>query len=115
MTYEDIAICGTKGADMSKIPTSTNAKTLENREKLRLENSLKQAEAAGYKRKFVFLHYPPVIKGGKYNENPFTKLINEYEVEKCFYGHLHSRSHNVGRFHKFYTFFDKMLKNSGNF
>ncbi len=47
MSYEDIAICGTKGADMSKIPTSDNAKTLENREKLRLENSIKKAKAEG--------------------------------------------------------------------
>lgn len=93
--YEDIAICGTKGADMTKIPTSDNAKMLENREKLRLENSLKQAEKEGYEKKYVFLHYPPMIKGGKYNDNPFTKLMQKYNVEKCFYGHLHSRSHNV--------------------
>jgi len=94
-SWEDIAICGTKGADMSKIPTTDNAKLIENRERIRLENSLLKAEAAGFERKYVFLHYPPLLRGGKYNDNPFTKLMQEHKVEKCFYGHLHSRSHNV--------------------
>lgn len=101
-SYEDIAICGTKGSDVSKIPTTDNAKLIENRERMRLEHSLIKAEEAGFERKFVFLHYPPLLKGGKYNDNPFVKLLKEHNVERCYYGHLHSRSHNIAICEQFF-------------
>ena len=39
----------------------------------------------------VFLHYPPRYKG--YTCEPILELLKQYEVRKCFYGHLHSASH----------------------
>jgi len=35
------------------------------------------------------LHYPPFDDKGEPNE--FVKLMKEYNVDKCIYGHLHSK------------------------
>ena len=92
-TYENIAICGTKGVDISKKPVTDDKVKLENREALRLENSILKAKQAGYDDIMVFMHYPPVLKGGSYNDNLFYSVLKEYGIKKCFYGHLHTRSH----------------------
>ena len=60
------------------------------RELLRLEASLK---AAGDRQKLVFLHYPPRYKG--YECTEILKLLEDYEVRRCFYGHLHGGSHKL--------------------
>ena len=38
------------------------------------------------------MHYPPFIKENVENID-FVKTIKEFNVSKCFYGHLHSDSH----------------------
>ena len=48
-------------------------------------------QAAGEKRKLVFLHYPPRYKG--YTCQPILDLLAQYQVRSCYYGHLHSASH----------------------
>lgn len=93
--YENVAICGTKGTDISKRPTKEEDIKLENREALRLENSIIQAKEKGYNDIFVFMHYPPLLKNGKYNDNIYGYILREYKVKKCFYGHLHTRSHHM--------------------
>ena len=35
-----------------------------------------------------FLHYPPVISATETSD--FEKLLIKYNVQNCFYGHLHS-------------------------
>lgn len=94
-TYEDYAICGTKGVDISKKPVEEEKVKLENREAIRLENSILQAKQAGYEKILVFMHYPPVLKDGKYNDNLFYSVLKEYNIKKCYYGHLHTRSHHM--------------------
>ena len=94
-TYENYAICGTKGVDISKKPAESEKIKLENREAMRLENSILQAKKAGYEKIIAFMHYPPVLKGGKYNDNLFYSVLREYNIKKCYYGHLHTRSHNM--------------------
>ena len=54
----------------------------------RLESSLK---AAGEHEKLVFLHYPPLYQGYRCPE--ILRLLKEYGVKLCCYGHLHGASH----------------------
>ena len=54
----------------------------------RLETSLK---AAGEHEKLVFLHYPPLYQGYRCPE--ILRLLKEYGVKLCCYGHLHGASH----------------------
>ena len=88
---EGYAICGSRGwicpgtDDFSADDTK-----IYERELLRLEMSLKQAEELGYKGKIIAaIHYPPTNE----NQQPsgFTKLFEKYEVEHVVYGHLHGK------------------------
>lgn len=54
----------------------------------RLETSLK---AAGDREKLCFLHYPPLYQG--YQCPEILRLLREYGVKVCCYGHLHGASH----------------------
>lgn len=83
--YKDVSICGTRGWIISN---NEDDKKMYARECARLEMSL--ASAPKNKRKFVFLHYPPIIKGNL--ENDFTEMMKKYDVELCVYGHLHAQS-----------------------
>lgn len=84
--YKDIAICGTRGWI---IPGGGGEdKTIYDRECGRLELSLSDAPAD--KRKFVFLHYPPVLKNNL--QTPMADILKKYNTEKCIYGHLHAKS-----------------------
>lgn len=86
LCYGDVALCGTRGwfLDVEKGPH--NEKMLR-REVMRLEASLK---AAGDREKICFLHYPPLYQG--YHCQEITELLTRYQVQRCYYGHLHGRS-----------------------
>lgn len=86
LCYGDVALCGTRGwfLDVEKGPH--NEKMLR-REVMRLEASLK---AAGDREKICFLHYPPLYQG--YHCQEITALLTQYQVQRCYYGHLHGRS-----------------------
>ena len=58
------------------------------REALRLEASLKAAEGRPI---CCFLHYPPIYQG--YQCPEMLALLDKYEVERCYYGHLHGYTH----------------------
>ena len=68
-------------------PGTHNEKVLL-REVGRLETSLK---AAGDREKLCFLHYPPLYQG--YQCPEILRLLREYGVKVCCYGHLHGASH----------------------
>ena len=55
------------------------------REQGRLRNSLGEAKKKGASEIIVAMHYPPA----KMEETEFTKIMKEYSVTKCIYGHLH--------------------------
>ena len=40
------------------------------------------------------MHYPPISKSNlvKNETNEFIKMMQKYNIKKCFYGHLHSTS-----------------------
>ena len=88
--YGDYAICGTRGWFFEEERSGQHDEKVFKRELLRLEASLK---AAGDRPKLVFLHYPPRYKG--YECAEILKLLEAYEVRRCFYGHLHGGSHKL--------------------
>ena len=85
--YEEYALCGTRGWFYEEEQTDHNEMVLR-REVGRLEASLKAAEGRPI---LAFLHYPPLYSGYRCPE--IIKKLEEYEVERCFYGHLHGPSH----------------------
>lgn len=86
--YEDYAICGTRGWFYEENRGTEHDEKVFKRELLRLEASL---ESAGDREKIVFLHYPPKYKG--YDCPEILKLLDDYDVKNCYYGHLHGPSH----------------------
>lgn len=79
-TVCETGICGTRGWTLEV--TDEDEKIL-NREVGRLRLSLEKASAPPA----VFLHYPPVF--GNLRCDPILKVLKEYSVTECYYGHLH--------------------------
>ncbi|MBE6924301.1 MAG: serine/threonine protein phosphatase [Ruminococcaceae bacterium] len=88
--YGDWAICGTRGWFFEEERSGQHDEKVFKRELIRLEASL---QAAGERRKLVFLHYPPRYKG--YQCDEILELLQKYQVRRCFYGHLHGPSHKL--------------------
>ncbi len=86
-TYENFAICGTRGWFFEEEKSSQQDEKVFRRELQRLEVSL---QSAGALPKLVFLHYPPRYKG--YACPEILELLQRYGVSRCFYGHLHGPS-----------------------
>lgn len=90
-TYEDYAICGTRGWTLPGSDKFTqHDRKIYDRELIRLRLSLDMAKNAGYSKFIVMVHYPPTNES--YDETEFTKVFKEYGVEKVIYGHLHGPS-----------------------
>ncbi len=85
--YNNIAICAAKGYPDNG--TSEEDKKLYNREVSRLALSLDMAKKTGAEQIFVMLHYPPAM------QSDFVRLMEEYEVTRCVYGHLHGSAHKM--------------------
>ncbi len=88
--YDDWAICGTRGWFFEEERSGEHDEKVFRRELMRLEASLK---SAGEKPKIVFLHYPPKYRG--YECEEIIQLLKNYDVRRCFYGHLHGASHGL--------------------
>ena len=88
--YGDYAICGTRGWFFEEDRSGEHDEKVFKRELMRLEASLK---SAGDRQKIVFLHYPPKYKG--YECEPIIALLKQYDVRRCYYGHLHGPSHGL--------------------
>ena len=89
---EDIAICGARGwIDPSYSNFTKDDEKIYLRELERLKLSLESSKNLNAKKTFVFLHYPPVTKDLKINED-YKNIFKNYNVTKCFYGHLHSKA-----------------------
>lgn len=88
--YNGWAICGTRGWFFEEERSGEHDEKVFKRELMRLEASLK---SAGDLPKMVFLHYPPRYKG--YECPEILALLKQYNVRKCYYGHLHGASHGL--------------------
>lgn len=87
--YGPYALCGTRGWFYEE-DRGVHSEKVFRRELLRLETSLK---AAGDREKICFLHYPPCYQG--YVCREIIDLLEQYRVEKCYYGHLHGSGHRL--------------------
>lgn len=92
--YENYIITGTRGWTLNDL--ENNGKIL-NRELGRLELSLQEGitKFGTDKEVLVFMHYPPITNSAILNnlELKFVEVMKKYNVKRCMYGHLHSRSH----------------------
>ena len=88
--YDGLAICGTRGWFFEEEKSGQHDEKVFKRELMRLEASL---ESAGDLPKLVFLHYPPRYRG--YECTEILDLLKKYQVQRCFYGHLHGQSHGL--------------------
>ena len=86
-TVDEYAICGTRGWFFEEERNTEQDIRIMNREIQRLKTSL---DAAGDRRKLVFLHYPPIYQ--HYRCEGIMNLLKEYEVRHCWYGHLHGKA-----------------------
>lgn len=85
--YNNVSICGTRGWFYEEEKGIEHDKKIFNRELLRLRASLERAQTED---KIVFLHYPPVFADFRCDE--IISILNEYNVKKCLYGHLHGKA-----------------------
>lgn len=88
LSYGDKAICGTRGWFYELDNEGTHNEKMLLREAGRLETSMK---LAGEREILCFLHYPPLYQG--YECPELLRLLQEYRVKACYYGHLHGASH----------------------
>lgn len=95
--FKDYAICGSRGFNLEISEgqdEKQHFKILE-REKIRMELSLKSAVKDGFKKIIYMIHYPPFTSNKEcINQNIFLDLFNKYNVEIVLYGHIHSNFDN---------------------
>jgi len=89
--YEDAAICGTRGWLTDDELSSVQNEKIMAREAIRLRTSLQAAGDTGVK--LCFFHYPPRFKNTILYD--IISIMNEYDVKKCIYGHLHGEGHRL--------------------
>ncbi|SDW31250.1 hypothetical protein SAMN05444487_102225 [Marininema mesophilum] len=91
---EGYVIAGTRGWNLPGEPgwDESSDRRIYDRQVGRLEMALSTA-AKQYpeKERIVMLHYPPATP--KVSNSDFMRVMQEYEVKTCLYGHLHGRSH----------------------
>ncbi len=88
--YEDYAICGGRGwICPNEVKFDENDEKIYRREENRIRISLQNAQKRGHTKFIVITHYPPT--NDKLEDSIFTKLFEEYKVEKVIYGHLHGK------------------------
>ena len=91
---EDKVFVGTRGWTFLD---SENSSKMINRENQRLEISIKSAigKYGNNKEIIAFFHYPPLVNSSLLQNNhlEFYKTLRAYGITRCYYGHLHGKSH----------------------
>lgn len=91
--HEGFIIAGTRGWTQSD---EMEDQRLVSRELLRLELSIQDGikKYGEDKPIIVCLHYPPITNYNRQKQemSPFVKIMKQYHVKICLYGHLHSAS-----------------------
>ena len=86
----DVAICGSRGwICPGPDGVSEHDRKIYDREAARLRLSLEEGKKQGIKKIIGVLHYPPT--NDKHQASDFTRLMEEYGVKTCVYGHLHGK------------------------
>ena len=93
---ENFLICGSRGwfsdENVGTIPQGTDYHKIVSREAIRLRISLTEAqkmnsEGEEPREKLVFLHFPPVFR--EFCCREILDVLKEFDVQRCFYGHIH--------------------------
>lgn len=87
ISVDGFSVCASKGY---MIGESQHDKKLLARECQRLSLSLEKGLCLGGEI-VAFLHYPPITKD--FIVSDLISVLKKYGVKKCFYGHLHGKSH----------------------
>ena len=92
---EDVIVCGSRGwftdKSMQNAAQNVDYSKIINREIIRLRMSLTEAkklQSDSEKEIIVFLHFPPVWSDFRCDE--ILALLNEYNIKRCYFGHIHS-------------------------
>ncbi len=85
---EDVVICGTRGWIFENGQAQDEKVIL--REAGRLKASLDYIQSP--KEKIVFLHYPTIYQ--EQRANHIIDTLMNYNIRRCFYGHLHGKTIN---------------------
>lgn len=92
--FEDKIFVGTRGWTFQE---NENSKKMINRENQRLELSIKDAisKNGDTKEIIAIMHYPPIIEKQLLENShlEFFKTLKKYNIKRCYYGHLHGKSH----------------------
>lgn len=92
--YNNKIIVGTRGWLLQDSENSNKMIHRENeRLKLSIEDGIKQF---GIDKEIIcFMHYPPINSKNimKNNHLEFFSTMKQYNVKRCYYGHLHGKSH----------------------
>jgi len=87
----ELAVCGARGWLPEDMHKTAEDKKIYDRELIRLELSLKSVDSSqltvdsGKPKIIAMLHYPP--------DNRVMRMLSDYGVSECVYGHLHAQSH----------------------
>ena len=87
---ENKILTGTRGWNLLD---TENANKMIKRESIRLQLAIEDGikKYGDDKEIIVFMHYPPISYLNKNSE--FVKILKKYNITKCYYGHLHGKSH----------------------
>ncbi len=85
---EDVCICGSRGwITPDSAGFTDHDRKIYDRELLRLRMSLEAGKKTGCRNIVAGLHYPPT--GDTHQDSEVTRMLSEFGVRKCVYGHLH--------------------------
>ena len=87
---ENKILTGTRGWNL--LDTENSSKMIK-RESIRLQLAIEDGikKYGDDKEIIVFMHYPPISHVNKNTE--FVRMLKQYNVKKCYYGHLHGKSY----------------------
>lgn len=94
LEVENYIVAGSRGwftdRSMQNVEEDVDYDKIVNREAIRLRMSLNEAVALRGdtdREIVVFLHFPPVW--GEFVCSPIIDLLKEYNIKRCFFGHIH--------------------------
>lgn len=87
---ENKILTGTRGWNL--LDTENSSKMIK-RESIRLQLAIEDGikKYGDDKEIIVFMHYPPISNTNKNSD--FLKILKQYDIKRCYYGHLHGKSH----------------------
>lgn len=100
---ENYIVAGTRGwftdRSMQNVEENVDYDKIVNREAIRLRMSLTEAvklKEDGDTEIIAFLHFPPVWS--EYVCRPILDVLKEFNIKRCYFGHIHGNYQNSDRF-----------------